>query len=391
MNSYISIAADYSDIDKVQEIYGILKLNSLILNNDIQGGAVVLPRSLANYKDMEGPDVYPNLRTMRELLILYTNEGDIDGAEKVLKETRDLGLIPQSSIRDVSIHTTDGTSDLSLSEWAEIYAGGLTVDKVYGMHGPNDRSKVGEVYGKAFDRFKPLVDIGSRRFVGHIRNSAVNKVDLVTHAHIGQHKFIEFLNQFTTNLSEEISHSSGPNNRHLIKAGEGFDHKNKYKNVSKITDMIRSTVICHSISSLHSTVLKFIEYCSDNEIQDLNIVNFYDNIAKFGYIDQADETCLFGYVGIHITIPLEIFVPTDESSSSLDCGFRYNNEFTIMAEIQFHPSTFYDGTDTCLKEKQHAVYRAFNTGEVHNDVALAVHARSAVMMHYAYAMAITPK
>jgi hypothetical protein len=51
-------------------------------------------------------------------------------------------------------------------------------------------------------------------------------------------------------------------------------------------------------------------------------------------------------------------------SSSLDCGFRYNNEFTIMAEIQFHPSTFYDGTDTCLKEKQHAVYRAFNTGEV---------------------------
>jgi translation initiation factor IF-3 len=76
MNSYISIAADYSDINKVQEIYENLKLNSLILNK-IQGGAVVLPRSITNYKNMEGPDVYPNLRTMRELLILYTNEGEI--------------------------------------------------------------------------------------------------------------------------------------------------------------------------------------------------------------------------------------------------------------------------------------------------------------------------
>jgi hypothetical protein len=37
------------------------------------------------------------------------------------------------------------------------------------MHGPNDRSKVGEAYGKAFGRFKALVDIGSRQFIGYRR------------------------------------------------------------------------------------------------------------------------------------------------------------------------------------------------------------------------------
>lgn len=75
MNSLIAIAADYSDVEKVQEIYKNLKLNSLL--NENKGGTVVLPRSISNYKDMNGPDVHPNLQTMRQILILYTNEGKI--------------------------------------------------------------------------------------------------------------------------------------------------------------------------------------------------------------------------------------------------------------------------------------------------------------------------
>lgn len=236
------------------------------------------------------------------------------------------------------MRSTDEGYSLSLQEWAEANVGGLTADQVFGMNGPNDITKVGDLYDKAFARFKPLADFGKRKFRGPFGNSALSKEDLITHANIAGPRFIELLSKFTDSLPG-VHFSSGPDNICLIKHQEGFDFKLKYRNITKITDMIRSTIICHSITSLHSTVVDFIKYCSDNGIEDFTVVNFYDNVAKFGEIDRADENSLFGYVGIHITIPLTI--------SNTD-----GSDFTIMAEVQFHPSTIYNGTFACLKEQQ---------------------------------------
>jgi hypothetical protein len=92
---------------------------------------------------------------------------------------------------------------------------------------------------------------------------------------------------------------------------------------------------------------------------------------------------LFGYVGIHVTFPLII-------SNTIDCKVNSESDYTIMAEVQFHLSTIYDGTSVCLKERQHDAYRAFQTKEALTDMVIAARARSTIMMHYAYAMAITP-
>lgn len=266
---------------------------------------------------------------------------------------------------------------VSLHEWAKDNVGGLTVERVFGMHGPKDLTKVGDLYDEAFTRFKSLASVGKRNFCANQKNSAISKEDLIIHANIAQPRFLELLNTFTGSLLG-VHFSSGPENACLIKHGEGFNFKLKYRDVTKITDMIRSTVICHSIDSLHSTVVKFIKYCSDIGIEDVAIVNFYDNVAKFGNIDRADENSLFGYVGIHVTIPLKV--------STVDC-----EDFVILAEVQFHPSTIYDGTFSCLKEMQHDTYRAFHTKEAQKDPAVAALARSAVLMAYAHAMASTPE
>lgn len=236
---------------------------------------------------------------------------------------------------------TDKETFPSLQEWADANVGGLTADQVYGMHGPNDITRVDNLYDEAFARFEPLVDFGKRKFVGQYRNSAMSKEDLINHANLAQSQFIELLSIFTASLPG-VHFSSGPENKCLIKSGDGLDFKLKYKDPTKITDMIRSTVVCHSISSLHSTVVKFIKYCCDAGIDDLTVVNFYDNVAKFGEIDRVNEKQLFGYVGIHLTIPL--LVSNNDGSDK--------NNYTIMAEVQFHPSTIYDGTSTCLKERQ---------------------------------------
>ena len=201
-------------------------------------------------------------------------------------------------------------------------------------------------------------------------NTAENKEELLAHALLVKPRFMELLTEFTANLPG-VSFLSGPDNACMIKSEESLDFKLKYIQATKIRDMVRTTVICPTITSLHAAVVQFVDHCKDKGL-DVGVVNFYDNVAKFGSIDRVDEEALFGYVGVHVTIPLTV------------------GDVTVLAEVQFHPSTIYDGTPTCLKERLHRAYMAFHMKEAQKDKELAARARAMVVMHYAYAMATTP-
>lgn len=286
------------------------------------------------------------------------------------------------------MHSSDAESCLSLQEWAAENVGGLTKDQIFGMNGPNDPSNLHDLYDKAFARFKPLLDIGKMKFSQKFGNTAYTKEDLRIHANLAKPKFVELLSTFTDTIPD-ISFSSGSNDMNLIKSEEGFKLKLEHRRVSQITDMIRSTMICPSIVSLHDTVMKFIKYCNGiGFIENISVVNFYDNVSKFGEIDKADTDCIFGYIGIHVTILMRISNAIDgkadissnnstimgeddvgnievrdndskinfgnnSSKNGLDNDYKADKDsFTIMAEVQFHPSTIYDGTSGCLKERE---------------------------------------
>ena len=97
-------------------------------------------------------------------------------------------------------------------------------------------------------------------------------------------------------------------------------------------------------------------------------MNFYDNIDKFGALDRADPTAAFGYVGVHVKVPITIEVPstgTDTSEGTSEGGDT--ESITLVTEVQFHPSSIYDGTPACVKEKLHPVFRSFHDGEAKKD------------------------
>jgi hypothetical protein len=274
-----------------------------------------------------------------------------------------------------------------LVEWMEEHVGGAAPDKILGVSIPRTLINVPTLYDRAFKRFKPLVDIGKRKFVGgNILNTASTKEELLSHANLIAPLFVEFLDEFMSKQNNSDARLSfGENDANLIKSGDGLDMKLANKGATKIHDMIRASVICPSITTLEATVRRFAAFCDDSG-KDVTIINFYDNVFKFGDIDRANENHPFGYVGIHFSLAFSVPAPRSTSMPSTD---DTSPMITMVTELQFHPSAIYDGTASCLKEQLHDVYRAF-----HTDEALALvdrtRLRAAIEMHYAYAMEATP-
>lgn len=261
-----------------------------------------------------------------------------------------------------------------LEEWAKENVGGYATEQIYGMFEPFDTINLSNLFDLGFSRFQPIVEIGKCKFSGRFENTAKSKTELQQHANATLSSFIDLLNGFISKSSAEIFFLSGENNKFILKTEDALDFKLKYLNLSRVPDMLRTTIICPTIISLHDSIVSFINYCKDMQLS-VRIVNFYDNVAKFGHIDKVDEDSAFGYVGVHVAVVLS--VPGSSNDS-------------IMAEIQFHPFTIYDGCETSVKETCHMAYKAFHTKEAQKDKDVAKRARAALLMYYAYALSVTP-
>lgn len=292
---------------------------------------------------------------------------------------------------------------------------------MYGLNGPKEVESVPAVYDQAFARFQPLIALGKRKSVGAFKNSATNATELIQHAALVKPEFIALLEKFTSTQQllqqcPDIRFSSGLENEHIVKFGESLDFKLRYKPAPELIDMVRSTVICPSIKTLHDTMVNILEYCRESGT-DYRLFSFYDSVERFGSADRVDKDSLFGYVGLHVTLLFSVEQPpveggttgyvavatgtttaemksdgADASAVSAGESSSSSDKITLMAEIQFHPSTIYDGTRTCLKEQMHEVYKAFirRTAQQKDPETVKL-ARAAVQMNYAYAMAITPE
>jgi hypothetical protein len=307
-------------------------------------------------------------------------------------------------------------SKISIETWAEINFGGLiAVPNMRGLCGPIDDSQVGTLYDTAFDRFTAVTKLGKKKYKGKVLNSARDIDDLANHAEVFKPTFIAFLNTFADQYPG-LQYSSGFDNKCLVKSGEGLEFKLRYTAPNKISDMLRTTFICESISSLHASILNFSEYCEKSGF-DYDMFSFYDSVARFGAEDRIDEKSAtpFGYVGVHfhvaLTLPIEMAMEMCESGRSTSTGVvpeaasdanfsamsppdvvtvLGSELLTLQVEVQFHPSTIYDGTDNCLKELLHPVYKMFTSRAMQQDSASCLQVRKAVEMHYAYAMTTTP-
>ena len=277
----------------------------------------------------------------------------------------------------------DGTAEDGLKEWMASECGGVEHDRAMGLLVPANIAQSALAFDQAFARFKGIVDIGKCKFKqGQVLNSATSKDMLIEHSSLILPAFVDFLEKFLDQDAMKeagISYGAGgPDNTNMTKFGEGLDFRLRWIKAYEISDMVRATVTCPSIIELESTITKFKSYCETQDV-DYSIVNFYQNIDRFGDTDRADETKPFGYVGLHFRFPITI----DVESESI----------TLVTEVQFHPATIYDGTPNCVKEALHPVYRRFHNGDTKKDpesIAEAKIARIAYEAYYAYALASTP-
>lgn len=314
------------------------------------------------------------------------------------------------SIRPSQLSTYD--------DWLQENLGGYDED-LFGMRVPRNQERVPALFDEAFARFRPLVEVGKKKFSGgNILNTATSKEDIISQAEIVGPHFLLFMDEFLR-VNPSAQASAGPENVHLIKAGEGLDFRLRWKEPAKLHDMLRTTVFSPTVSTLRQSVDHFIAFCKGRN-KDVSIVNYYDNIAKFGAGDRVDLKHPFGYVGVHVSVPFTVEVqstveppatPTtpsavggsadslrgesaDEPKNPTTPTAGPSTRITMVAEVQFHPRSVFDGTSTCLKEVSHPIYRAFANGEMTalaaRDIECVKKIRVAYEAHYAYALASTP-
>jgi len=263
-----------------------------------------------------------------------------------------------------------------IAEYVEQNAGGVEKELNWGVLTGKDEKQIRALYDRGFSKFDNIVKIGKRKFLNPVENSASTKEELLDHARKGIPILSALLDDFIKeNEDLDLYYSSGENNKNMIKhegshLTGGLNFKLRWKKPSQITDVIRTTIICKSIQQLENAIIKFSKYCNQLKI-DYNIVNFYENIVKWGKDDRYDKNKAFGYVGVHYTIPIHIKNDND-------------NDIIITAEIQFHPNTLYDGSDTSPKEITHEIYRKFNKPDA--DPLEKAKAKISCELYYGYAM-----
>jgi hypothetical protein len=289
-------------------------------------------------------------------------------------------------------------------------------------------------------------------------NTAQTKEALLEDAEYFKPRFLRLIEEGILSQNPSVTFASGPNNRDLMKSESGFDFKLQYRKPNQVPDMLRTTILCPSITIMEEAIRKFTEYLQSQQL-DYGVVNFYNNILKFGSLDR-EEGGFTAYVGYHMRIYLEekeeLVAPpttivadtittnlltTDVAEEHLKKKARFDsaeekqeaphNVSTIVeekissstvdpqvtaaaappppsiaesaiaesvvtpphrlaVEIQFHPTSLYDGTDECIKSLTHSAYRAWHTREARATPELQETTRKSLEMYFAFAMMQCP-
>lgn len=190
--------------------------------------------------------------------------------------------------------------------------------------------------------------------------------------------FHALLNEGVLRTHPQLRYSSGPENKHIVKESEGLDFKLTYRNLQRVPDTLRTTVICPSLSSLHEAIVAFAAHLKAQDI-DYSVINFYNNAAKFGELDRSEGN-FTGYIGVHFRVALTL-------PAQLEKGFAELSRLAV--EVQFHPQSLYDGSEECIKARTHEAYRAWHKREV-EALGIKERVRSALEMYYAYAIWACP-
>lgn len=282
----------------------------------------------------------------------------------------------------------------SYDEWLESNLDGFFVEENYRMKVPRNKERVPALFDQGFSRFQPLIEIGKKKFRGNILNTATTKEKLISHAKIITPHFLNFIDEF---LGQNPGAQS--TQAHLVKCDEGLDFRLRWKEPAKLHDMLRTTIFCPTITSLRQTFDKFIAFCQEIQ-KDIEIVNFFDNVVKFGDTDRVSVTNPFGYVGVHVCIPFTVEIsstsppPTPSEGCAEESRVAAVEQITMVAEVQFHPTAVFDGSPSCPKEKCHPVYRGFGNGEITalaaKDIEAVKDIRVGFEALFAFALATTP-
>jgi hypothetical protein len=293
--------------------------------------------------------------------------------------------------------------------WANENVGGVNDEQCYGLHIPKNIAKLYDFYDFQFERFHKLVDIGSKKYTTKVSNSASNKEELIYHANIFEPLFESLVTEAVEGMEQCII-SSGEENIYLQKKDDGIDFKLSFTSSNLVNDMLRTTIVCSSINSIESSVKYFCQFCDEKKLQ-YKLTNFYESVPKYRELDRSENN-FTGYVGIHVNIELKIpkstianLVPNNNidnilkekdnnpqkniESSNNNNKDSFNDEFLVlMAEVQFHPVSFFNGQKNSIKLLQSKAYRSVHNDEAKKD-GLEIKAKSAMLLYMTYAMSLT--
>lgn len=305
-------------------------------------------------------------------------------------------------------------SDLTqaLISWSETSISGIEMEgKVFGLIKPRDPAVLKDYFTTSvFPRYASLVKVGKKKYSRDLvyTNSATDKASIVADTLSMKTYFLDFLDWFIqkcNNMTEKIDipfrYSSGPGNNNMVKGESGLDFKLQYRSADRIMDMLRTVIICPSISKMTEAILEFrkvldksinvkdavaslpensdrplidrfesilteakYEAMSEAEldmfkyrpspnillIRDYSITNFYDNIARFSDLDRSEGN-YSGYGGIHFHLIFELYPVVGAVPIRLN------------VEVQFQLENYFDGSLTSVKELTHDAYRAIHTRE----------------------------
>jgi hypothetical protein len=134
----------------------------------------------------------------------------------------------------------------------------------------------------------------------------------------------------------------GQNDQNILKTRESLISKvqrdahvlelSEEEAVAKIGDVLRGTIIVDRLDQIPIVIDHIINYA-----------DYKDGQVMFKNIWTEDRQS--GYVGIHAKLLLPL--PLDEESKE---------QRHLLAEMQIHLHSMVDGTDDCVKEREHKIY-----------------------------------
>ena len=189
-------------------------------------------------------------------------------------------------------------------------------------------------------------------------NSAGSEQELINHANTLAPAFRDMCRDVSKKVGREVNF--GPGDRCIVKAPESLHRKvaqdarvmgaDQRDSLSKIGDALRGTLIVEKPGDIKNVV---------NEV--IKLVN--DQGGQVVFKNLWAEERQSGYMGVHAKILLPLAKEGPDS------------EKTLIVELQIHLKCIMDGTENCVKEREHLIYEHIRTGGVVNPAELSAASR----------------